>query len=124
MDLKDYLCDLGAAISKAANSLWLRSQVLSRLSEVFWEVLLELRLGLIRQVVQDADAVFCGLGSHTGNMQLFSEWPDVVDAAGEAQQEIHLVVCFIVGYGSTDVVDQRVDEVLTVPHGLPAVWTS
>jgi len=36
----------------------------------------------------------------------------------------HLVIGFIVRYGSADVVDQRVNEVLTLPHRFPAIWTS
>lgn len=35
----------------------------------------------------------------------------------------HLVICFIVGYGSPDVVDQRVNKILTLPHCFPAIWT-
>lgn len=60
---RDYLCDLGAAISKAADSLRFGSQALSRFSETSGVLFRKLRRYLIRQVVQDADAVLCGLQS-------------------------------------------------------------
>ncbi len=59
----DYLCDLGAAISKAADSLWFGSQGLSRFWETSGVLFRKLCRYLIRQIVQDADAVLCGLQS-------------------------------------------------------------
>lgn len=60
---RDYLCDLGTAMSKAADCLRFGSQALSRFSEISGVRLRELCLHLIGQVVQDADAVLCGLQS-------------------------------------------------------------
>lgn len=59
----DYLCDLGAAVSEAADGPRPVSQVLSRLPEDSHVRLRELVLQPIGQVVQDADAVLCGLQS-------------------------------------------------------------
>ena len=58
---RDYLCDLGTAMSKAADRLWFRSQTLSRFSENPGVLLGKLCCYVIREVVQDADAVLCGL---------------------------------------------------------------
>lgn len=58
---RDYLCDLGAAMSKAADGGRPGSQVLSRLPEDPDAGCRKLVLQLIGQVAQDADAVFCGL---------------------------------------------------------------
>lgn len=62
----DYLCDLGAAMSKAAQSFGLRGQALPRFPEISGVRLRELCLYLIGEVVQDADAVLCGLQVRAG----------------------------------------------------------
>lgn len=60
---QDYLCDLGTAVSEAADSLGPGSQVLSRLPEDARARFRKLVLQPIGQVVQDADAVLRGLRS-------------------------------------------------------------
>ncbi len=60
---RDYLCDLCTAMSEAADRLRFGGQTLSRFSQFSGVHLRQLRLDLIRQVVQDADAVLCGLQS-------------------------------------------------------------
>lgn len=41
---------------------------------------------------------------------------------GCSSLSFYLVICFMVCYGSPNVVDQRVDEILTIPHCFPAIW--
>lgn len=59
---RDYLCDLGTAVSEAAHGFWLRGwALLQRFPEISGIRLWELGLELVGEVLQDADAVLCGL---------------------------------------------------------------
>lgn len=71
--------------------------------------------------MQDTDAVLRGLQKRHGHVKPTRNH-SVVCRQILTRSPSHLVVHPVVGDGSSDVVDQRVDEVLTLPHCFPAFW--